>query len=291
MRSLIVNADDFGFTAAINRGITEAFEAGVVRSVSMMTGQPGWRDAVHRASAAGPELDIGLHFNLSVGAPVTRAPSLTDRRTGAFLPVKALVARALAGRVRPEEAEAECRAQAEQLHDAGVAISHFDGHLHLHLLPGIWTGVVATARALGRLPVRVPHERGWPRRGASPAGSLKQALLGAASAGALRKTPPPVAPLSFAGATLQGDDRYLSRLHAVIRTLPAGTSELMTHPGYVDGPLPGGDTYDVPREAELRALTSSQLRDWLDAAEVTLTSFRALTAQQHAHARSSAYAR
>ena len=63
--------------------------------------------------------------------------------------------------MRADEAYAECIAQAEQLLDAGLTVTHLDGHLHLHLLPGVWEGVVAAAKTLGDLPIRVPRERGF----------------------------------------------------------------------------------------------------------------------------------
>jgi predicted glycoside hydrolase/deacetylase ChbG (UPF0249 family) len=164
-------------------------------------------------------------------------------------------------------------AQAEQLLDAGVTVTHVDGHLHLHLLPGVWEGVVEAATALGNLPVRVPREPA--SAPGNPGRRLKRGALGALSTRALRRASPPVAPLGFAGGTLSGDDRYLARVCAVVAALPAGTTELMAHPGYASGGLPGGDPYDAPREFELRALTSPVLRDALVSQEVTLTSFRA----------------
>jgi predicted glycoside hydrolase/deacetylase ChbG (UPF0249 family) len=275
--SLIISADDFGFTPGINRGIIEAFEAGVVTAVSMLVYQSGWRDAVRRAHAAGPALDIGLHLNLIIGAPLTQASSLTDRGTGDFLPVPALVARALAGRVRPDDAYAECLAQAERLQSAGLPNTHIDGHRHLHVLPGVWAGVVAAAHDLGGVTVRVPREPAW--AGAGPVQRrLKRALIDAIAALAIRGIPPPAPPPCFLGGTLHGHHDFLARIGALVATLPGGTSELLTHPGYVNGPLPGGDRYNEPREVELRALTSSEFRDDLRFEGVTLTSFRTMPA-------------
>ena len=37
----------------------------------MMVHLPGWAYAVRYARAAGPEFDVGLHLNLTVGAPIT----------------------------------------------------------------------------------------------------------------------------------------------------------------------------------------------------------------------------
>ncbi len=275
-RALIISADDFGFTRSINRGIFEAVERGAVTAVSMMVSQPGWLDGVQRAHAAGSALDVGLHLNLSVGASLTGASSLTDTRSGEFLPVPVLIARALAGRVLPEDAYDECCAQLDTLLDAGLSVSHLDGHKHLHLLPGVWTGVAAAAASRGGLTIRVPRERRPFGPGSSLRRRLKPAVLNAAGAVATRRTPPPATPPAFVGATLHGDHGYRSRLQALIKTLPSGTSELMTHPGYVTGPLPGGDGYGTPREAELRALTSPELHEWLDDAGVVLTTFAAV---------------
>src|SRR5207237_814650 len=85
-RRLIVNADDFGLSDGVNRAISEAHAAGTVSSASLLVNAPGFADAVRRARAA-PALGVGLHFNLTMGAPVspaTAVPSLCDRRTGRF---------------------------------------------------------------------------------------------------------------------------------------------------------------------------------------------------------------
>src|SRR3989475_8189666 len=83
-RRLVVNADDFGFSAGVNRGILEAHAAGVVSSVSVLVNTPGWPDARDRLRAIGGTLGGGLHLNLTTGAPLTTAPSLTtppDRKS------------------------------------------------------------------------------------------------------------------------------------------------------------------------------------------------------------------
>src|SRR5580704_17043945 len=98
MRRLIVNADDFGFTPAVTAGILEAHAAGSVSSTSMMVRCPGWDDGVRHARAT-TTLGVGLHLNLLVGAPLARVPSLTDPRTGRFLPLPTTVRKALLLRI------------------------------------------------------------------------------------------------------------------------------------------------------------------------------------------------
>ena len=60
---LIVNADDFGQSPGINRGIIEAHEHGIVTSTSLMT---RWLAAGEAALYARthPELSLGLHLDL-----------------------------------------------------------------------------------------------------------------------------------------------------------------------------------------------------------------------------------
>jgi predicted glycoside hydrolase/deacetylase ChbG (UPF0249 family) len=272
MRALIVNADDYGFTDEVNRGITEAHAKGIVTSASMMVRQPGWRDAVRYATSNYGDLDVGLHFNVSVGTPCTKAKSLTNARTGAFLPVPVLVARALARRVRAEEVFAECLAQAADLQDNGLAVSHIDGHQHLHLLPGIWEGVVAAATALGNVPVRFPreHEQLRPIRGAR----WQRDAVDAAATWAMRRQAPLNAPHHFAGSSQYGDGRYAVRLRSLLAVLPEGTTELITHPGYRSRELPGDDPYNEQREVELQVLLSDEFRAALEQEHIALRSFR-----------------
>jgi predicted glycoside hydrolase/deacetylase ChbG (UPF0249 family) len=60
MRVLIVNADDFGRTAGINRGIAKAHRDGIVTSTSVMVRWPAAAEAAQHASVF-PKLSFGLH--------------------------------------------------------------------------------------------------------------------------------------------------------------------------------------------------------------------------------------
>lgn len=63
MRYLIVNADDFGISHGVNRGIAEAHEQGIVTSASLMVDRPGASDAADYVRDR-PQLDVGLHVEL-----------------------------------------------------------------------------------------------------------------------------------------------------------------------------------------------------------------------------------
>ncbi len=62
-RCLIVTADDFGRSAAINHGVALAHERGIVTSASLMVRWPAAADAAAYARRH-PALGTGLHFDL-----------------------------------------------------------------------------------------------------------------------------------------------------------------------------------------------------------------------------------
>lgn len=61
---VVFNADDFGYSRGINRGIVEAQERGVVTSTSMMVNTAATGEAV-RLAHAHPDLSVGLHVNFT----------------------------------------------------------------------------------------------------------------------------------------------------------------------------------------------------------------------------------
>jgi len=270
-----VNADDFGLSAGVNRGILEAHSAGVVSSVSVLVNLPAWEDAAPRLGAAGPGLGVGLHLNLTAGKPLSHGGTLCDPRTGGFHPLTALVVRALAGRIDPADVAAECAAQVARLRGAGVAITHLDSHRHVHVLPGVWRAVVETARRQGVPVVRVPLEPLGANPGNWPA-LVKKVALAAAWRVASRGTPAPRSADRFFGISLQGGAEFLPRLLALLDRLEPGTTELVVHPGYPDGDLADWDRYVAPRAAELAALTAPVVRERIRRGDFRLIHFGAL---------------
>ena len=280
IRRLIINADDFGLSEGINRGIMEAFGAGVLRSTSIMVGMPAFPDAVRRAGSAGKALGIGLHFTLTAGRPLTRAPSLVVPETGDFLSLPALVRRALLGRVNPREVADECAAQIARAREASLELTHLDGHHHVHIFPGIREAVRRVVHA-ERIPaIRRPRERlfavpAWRRR-------LPERLLIRVLANDMNPERWRVRMTAhFVGSTLLGAPHFEAGLLRVLDWLPEGTTELMVHPGYVPGALPGGDRYTTQREVELHALTSSAVRERLSSGSVELIHFGLLQNGTH----------
>jgi predicted glycoside hydrolase/deacetylase ChbG (UPF0249 family) len=236
----------------------------------MIVNLPAFAHALDRAVVC-PTLSLGLHLNLTVGRPLTRARSLTRHDTGEFFTLPVLVARASLGLLDSSDIARECLAQIDRMTDAGFPPTHLDSHRHVHAHPALFSVVTRAAASRGIFQVRIPREslrvnaRDW-RATLKKTGLLICAGLSRGKVGADRA-------IDFVGVSLQGGKSFATRLFALIPQLRAGTTELMTHPGYADASLAEHDSYTLERVTELRALTSREFRDLLARSGVTLTSF------------------
>src|SRR6185436_4038834 len=104
LRRLIVNADDFGLTDGVTRGILAAHRHGLVTSTTMLVNARVGRERIAEALDSG--LALGLHVNFTLGAPLTRGRSLVGA-DGRFVrdPKRA------AARAEPRDVEREIAAQ------------------------------------------------------------------------------------------------------------------------------------------------------------------------------------
>lgn len=283
LRRLIINADDFGISRSVNDGILEAARAGGITSTSLMVNLPDSADAVSRVRQC-PGISVGLHLNLTVGNAVSGESSLTHCRSGEFYPLSRLLAAASLGMIDESDIERECLAQIDRMTRAGFPPTHLDSHRHVHTHPAIYPAVLraVTARRIPHL--RVPCEP-LDVNARVVGATVKKSLL-LLSAHQSHQTRPgtqsPNTPsqqvTGFVGISLQGGTAFRERLFALIRDLPAGTTELMTHPGHADADLARRDGYTVERELELSVLCSTELQDLLRDNCVALVNFGDQTA-------------
>lgn len=282
---LIVNADDFGLTSGVNRAVLELHAAGVLTSATLMAVAGASKEAIEIARST-PTLGVGCHVVLIDGEPVLPARqirSLIDRRTGSFHPtLAAFLPRLLAGAIRAAEIEAEARAQIELLQSRGLLLTHIDTHKHTHMFPPVLRAVLRAARAAGIGAARNPFEPVWAIRTVPTARAA--AWIRRAEVTALRALAPACrrifAECGF--ATTNGTIAIASTgvfdadaLRSLVAALPAGTWELVTHPGHHDADLDRVRTrLRASRDVERRALLA--LREF---PAMQLVSFADLTAQ------------
>ena len=153
MPTVLVNADDFGLHADIDRGILQCVEAGVVQSLSFCPqGQSLDWNKLHELTRAG--VRVGLHVTLvgepwgSDGRAVPHWKSLVKQLT-------------FGGRAMREAVEREINWQVRQCIDHGVDLSHIDSHQHVHAFGGVWQPVLRVASERNIPRVRVPWCPRW----------------------------------------------------------------------------------------------------------------------------------
>lgn len=283
LRTLVVNADDFGLSAGVNAGIIGAFRRGIVRGASLMVTTPGFEDAVELARA-NADLDLGIHLTLTNTRPAldpARIPSLV-RRDGRFHSLSVFQARVAMKQLEPMELRAELLAQVARARRTKLRFTHLDGHHHVHLfgLVATLTGDLARQHAIPI--VRRIEDAPCEGKNGAPAGPPTPASLGEAIKrgwleSADRRWGGQFFGLprgdAFRGLTFPDS---LLRWRALADSLPYGVTELMCHPGLRDEATRALDPYVAGRERELRWLCDPRVAALLQENGVTLGSFRQL---------------
>lgn len=137
-RRLIVNADDFGRSRAINDGVVRGHEHGIVTSASLMARWPE-APAAARYAREHRGLSVGLHFDLSEWAVV-------DGEWQASYEV--------VSSDDPDSVQAELERQLSAFTAlVGRAPTHLDSHQHVHRDEPVRSAVLAAGERLG-VPVR-----------------------------------------------------------------------------------------------------------------------------------------
>src|SRR5262245_25241994 len=136
---LIVNADDFGLSPAVNRGIIEAHERGIVTSTSLMVNHGASSIAALEWARGNSSLGVGLHVDLGEWFC----------RGGEWLPLYEVVPL--------DDAAAVATAVRDQLDRfrqlVGRNPTHVDSHQHVHCKGAAREVTIALAVELG-VPLR-----------------------------------------------------------------------------------------------------------------------------------------
>jgi chitin disaccharide deacetylase len=137
-RLLIVNADDFGRSHGVNRGVEVAHEKGIVTSASLMVRRSAAQEAATYAKQH-PELSVGLHVDLGEWI----------YREGEWRVVDAVIG----------PLHEEIRSQvAAFVSLVGQQPTHLDSHQHVHRQGEVAARMAELAREL-RVPLRASEPR------------------------------------------------------------------------------------------------------------------------------------
>ena len=267
VKRLIVNADDFGLTCGVNRAIVELNQRGILTSATLMAVAQAAPEAVSLVRRL-PGLGIGCHVVLVDGKPVLPAdqlPTLVNPATGRFRPKLGSFVRDLfLGRIRSKEIEAEAEAQIARLQAWGLSLTHIDTHKHTHIFPRVLRPLLVAALKRQIPVIRNPFEPRWSIDAtfrASPARRTQVRILAQFK---------PVFQRIVAAAGLSTTDGAIGvlatgtldpeTLASLLRAMPDGAWELVTHPGYNDNDLAlAGTRLLTSRETERQTLFSAKL--------------------------------
>lgn len=278
MPNLIVNADDLGRSAGINRGVVEAHKKGIVTSTTVMINYPDAAAGIELVQAEAPFLGIGLHLTLTSGGPVSpveAVPSLL--KDGRFPGIRDLPP--IMAEWQSAELALELGNQIKRFVElAGKPPTHLDAHHHsVYFHPASFRVMLALAAEYG-IPIRRPQfsetamatADHWLLADLAPmqARQVAEELHGIWHEAEVYTTDHFIA--KFFDQTA-----ILGELLSILTNLPAdGVAELMCHPGYaaeLDSP------YSSQREQELKWLTHPTAKEVIVAEGINLLNFAELT--------------
>jgi predicted glycoside hydrolase/deacetylase ChbG (UPF0249 family) len=272
--SLVVNADEFGLSDEVSRGIVRAHLEGIVSSTSILGNCPG----LERARALlleAPRLGVGVQLTLVRGRPVADPDTVRSLLDGdGALPRHArdVFAAWLAGRLKPAEIEHEFEAQLTRALQAGIRPDHLNTQHHIGFIPPVGLAMEAVARRHQIAGLRSAVEQPtltWLTE--LPRGAVAAVLGGLAwltrrKLGALRHGPQ-------TWGYVESGQLDEVRILEIVGRLGPGSHELICHPGEEDDESPLLGVFPSSRyhrARELKALTSPIMRHALDQRRIRL---------------------
>lgn len=150
MKHIILCADDYGQNTVISQAIIELLQKKSLSATSCMANSYDWMTHAKWLEPFKDEADIGLHFNLTEGRPLSKKFT--------FLPLNELMLNAFLGRIDQSAVEIELHSQLDQFTAGlGKAPDFIDGHQHIHQLPVIRQAVLKVYKE--RFPQRYVYLR------------------------------------------------------------------------------------------------------------------------------------
>ena len=254
---IILCADDYALTEGISRAIGELAAAQRLSATSVLVTTARWPASAPRLCAHRGHLSVGLHLNLTFGAPLGPMPRLAPN--GAFPGLQGLIARALLGLLDRDELEAEIVRQLDRFEQGMRAPpDHIDGHQHVHALSGVRAVLLETVKR--RYPshpplIRDPSDRlgTIKARGVAVPKALLVATFAVGFARAAQRQGLPVND-TFAGFS-NFDTRVPFGQEMEKALLQPGRRHIvMCHPGHPDADLAAVDRVVERRRMEYDAL-------------------------------------
>ncbi len=130
-KSIVLCADDYGQAPAITDGILALLQKKRLSAVSCLVNSLFWQNAASALMRTSSSFDIGLHFNLTEGKPLSLV--WQSYYGESFSPLSTQLRRSWLRQMNKEIVIAEFEAQLDAFQAATGQLPHFiDGHQHVH---------------------------------------------------------------------------------------------------------------------------------------------------------------
>lgn len=281
MKRLIVNADDFGLSAGVNRAVELAWQQGILTQTSLMAGGAAFDEAIEIAKR-NPGLQVGLHLTLVQGRPVLPPEQVPDLvgPDGCFPDNPVLVGMKLFfDPTLRLQLRAEIEAQILKIKQAGMQLSHIDGHLNIQMHPTVFAllselmplhGITSFRITRERLFRNLRHDRS--RIIGKTAERIIFGLLSAHAAPGLKRNG--IIHATEVKGILNSGRITEDYLLAVLGELTSGITEIYLHPGCLPDDEISRRMPDYRHEQELAALLAPAVKQRVRELAIRLCNYR-----------------
>src|SRR5699024_3553535 len=226
-----INADDFGYSRAVNYGIIDAHTEGVLSSTTLMTNMPG-KEHAFELGKRHSSLGIGVHLTLTCGSPLLKNHRTLVDSEGNFKKLYHYQNKFL---IDKEELYAEWKAQIETFISSGLIPTHLDSHHHINNLDPV-------------IPVfvKLAEEYNLPIRNNFDVKNYSQQLITTDY-------------FEYNPEVLLSDIETLNEHFSSAETI-----EVMCHPAYLDKFIMSNSSYATPRIEELATLVHPDTKEKIE---------------------------
>ena len=158
LKRLIITADDYGMSQAVNKAIDEGIDKGLITSTNVMTNMPYFKEAKKLGEISG--LSVGMHWNLTCGTPILPSKDIPTlvADNGEFFDYPEFRARYRKGAIKWDDIRKELLAQYELYREYVGEADYWNTHQNTHVDFDIYKRFVLLAKELGISRMR-SHQR------------------------------------------------------------------------------------------------------------------------------------
>ncbi|MGL4774567.1 MAG: chitin disaccharide deacetylase [Clostridium sp.] len=243
---VIVNGDDFGYSIGQNLGILECFKNGIMTSTSLMVNMPGFNHAIELMKE-NKELNVGLHFVMTVGNPVASGAKEIVNNEGVFDRDLEKI-----GNADIEEIRREYKAQLDKFLSTGFKPTHLD--FHYGITEKQYRVIMELAKSIN-VPVRAMNKE-------------DEKLL---EENNLKYSKNFISDFYNEGVTIE------NLISIFESNKDKDLIEIMSHPAYVDSVILNNSSYTTKRAIEMEILTSVEIKEYIkNNSNIELISYKEL---------------